>query len=264
MEKLRVIERQVFYYPILALLFFILKVAVTNYDSIKYEFVFYEKDPRYAYPITNNRITDTTLLCISFVLPIGIALIAFVVKKLTLRKDYIILIHIISSICLAIFTTMVFTDVIKHTVSELRPNAFVLGNYAGCGEQVMTCTNTDFGVLGDYSRFYGSSTNVKDARSSFLSGHTSYAFCTATTIIHMSSYFLGNHHYIISIASYLVASYIGITRIIEYEHHIHDVVAGVILGAMISQVIWTETKKQLVKIHQQKYAPAQSLNITPL
>ena len=67
-------------------------------------------------------------------------------------------------------------------------------------------------------------------RLSFPSGHTSNAFSWAT---------IANHHYgsRVGIPAYLVAGFVGASRLERGAHHLSDVLAGAALGYLVARTV---------------------------
>lgn len=70
---------------------------------------------------------------------------------------------------------------------------------------------------------------------SFPSGHTSASFAAAEFILERYGWKYG-------VPAFVVASYVGYTRIESHQHHMHDVVAGAAIG-ILSSYIFTKPFK---------------------
>jgi membrane-associated phospholipid phosphatase len=78
--------------------------------------------------------------------------------------------------------------------------------------------------------------NKLDARYSFLSGHSSAAFClaTATTLALKPLGISGTPRTIIGAASFMTAGSIAVLRIASGKHYPTDVLTGMILGCGVA------------------------------
>jgi len=140
------------------------------------------------------------------------------------------------------------TNAIKTMVGKPRPNFFALCDYRGLaraalapgGNQSAYLAATAAGLLGDSGACAGAARDVRDAKSSFPSGHSSFAwaglFFTALAL-----------HYVVAppprrscltapallaVAPLLaLAAYVGATRVRDRWHDPIDVMCGAVLGA---------------------------------
>ena len=96
-----------------------------------------------------------------------------------------------------------------------RTAATVVGSYAVAAGTTWTLKR----VVGE-ERPDGSNNH------SFPSGHTAYAFVTATVLSHE----LGHHSPWVSIGSYGLATAVAVERVASRQHHWYDVCAGAAIG----------------------------------
>lgn len=122
------------------------------------------------------------------------------------------------------------TQILKFVVLRRRPNFYSLCQFS---KETKTCT-TDFH-------------HVLEAQLSFPSGHTSLSFCGMTILVWFLlgrlQYPKSRHKvlYLICFLPWLFACLVGVSRIVDYWHHVSDVVAGCLLGttcATISYHLW--------------------------
>jgi membrane-associated phospholipid phosphatase len=122
---------------------------------------------------------------------------------------------------------MVSTDICKILAGRLRPDfiARCLPDIAG------NCTNPNL-------------KDVRDARASFPSGHSSLSFCA---MVYLSLYLCGKFRIfwtnsgqlwkVVIVLSPLIGStFIAISRTKDYHHNFDDVIAGSMLGACLAFV----------------------------
>jgi len=116
------------------------------------------------------------------------------------------------------------------------------------------CIEEDFskvlGLGGVLGGVYGTTTLLKEwvgeprpgqieKGKSFPSRHTSMAFAGAA--------FLHAHYgFFAAVPSYLVASFVGFTRLHEKKHHIHDIFAGALLGIGLAHQLFPWKEKLYV------------------
>ena len=89
----------------------------------------------------------------------------------------------------------------------------------------------------------GSARAIKEGRKSFPSGHTSLA----TAGLGYLAFFLlanvrptgngGVWRTVVALSPFLLAAWIGISRVRDYWHHPSDVATGGVLGAVIAYVV---------------------------
>ena len=93
---------------------------------------------------------------------------------------------------------------------------------------------------------------LKEARLSFVSGHTSTSFYAAVfLIIFMNSYITEwSVRILLQIAHILLAIWISITRITDYMHHPEDVVFGCMLGIFTAILVHKYSKKDENKVDE--------------
>lgn len=233
------------------------------YSSLanNHNFQIFEWDMRNLYPYVDNpQISEETLTLICY-LPIFYSVFMFftiVISFYCCGVDYNFNNEIINSIffnnifdlsfiyqCLAI--TMFFTQVIKTEVGMPRPNFFQMCNY----QQINTnytfyLENTSPYQIVNIDNCYTNIDEINDSISSFPSNHASYCFSLATSTFLLLSIKKLPFYNILWISPFVIASYIGISRIQDYYHNISDVIAGALLGFLISIVIFTMYKIEII------------------
>ena len=85
---------------------------------------------------------------------------------------------------------------------------------------------------------------IKEARPSFVSGHTSTSFFSATFLASFMNRNLNHKASLpLQVGIFIMAFWISITRIIDYKHHVQDIFFGALLGTIIA---WFTRYKQNV------------------
>jgi len=129
------------------------------------------------------------------------------------------------SLAQALSLTLLVTEALKVTVARPRPNFF---SYCGWDPQLKKCT--------------GKASYRRDARLSFPSGHASNAFASGTwmTLFLCALAPRGVELWWIlaKLVPIFVATFVAATRVTDYMHHVSDVVAGCVLGAGISVLVF--------------------------
>lgn len=132
------------------------------------------------------------------------------------------------SLCL----TLLITEALKVTVARPRPNFF---SYCQYNESTSKCT--------------GPASHKRDARLSFPSGHASNSFATGTWMcLFLGQFFQKGEEIwwiLMRFVPIMIATFIAATRIIDYMHHVSDVVGGVIIGIGCSSLIFTSQSDRI-------------------
>lgn len=164
--------------------------------------------------VTTGSVTFTGIAA-----PAGIALVGFIKRDRKLKLDALYI-----SIAFLVNTSV--TQLTKHIVNRKRPFA-------------------------DYP-FIKRRVN-EDAWLSFPSGHTSSAFCTATSLS------LRYPKWYVIIPSYLYAASVGWGRMYQGVHYPSDVLAGAFVGAGSAWLSWKAQKWFSGKKEQKKKSDGHSL-----
>lgn len=138
-------------------------------------------------------------------------------KKIDICYAYLSLIQTLA-------LTLLITEALKVTVARPRPNFF---SYCGYNETTQKCN--------------GKPKYQRDARLSFPSGHSSNSFSSGTWLsLFLSSTFRQNEIWwiLLKFIPIAIATFVSATRIIDYMHHVSDVVGGALIGIGISVMIF--------------------------
>lgn len=179
------------------------------------------------YPYVGETIGMTELFFLVIILPciiIGVLSLIFP-KKFELCLAYL-------SLAQALVITLVITEILKVTVSRPRPNYF---KYCGYDEKLKKCTGFKY--------------NQKDAKVSFLSGHASSSFASMTWLyLFIDKLGLQGQELwfiLIKFLPFVLAIFISATRIIDYMHHVSDVISGTVLGIGIGYIVFKAQKSRM-------------------
>lgn len=193
-----------------------------------FERPFWRDDHTISFPHKDREIIPNWLLpFISLGLPTAILSGWMVYKRLSNRRLLVAFIGLL----LALSLTVEITTVTKVLVGRLRPDFL-----ARC--------DLDPSII-KQNVCRGPAKLVREGRKSFPSGHTSSAFAG----LGYSGFFLAGQLglfdgqgyairlFIVSVP-FGVASFVGISRIMDFRHHWQDVLAGAILGTTLAYVTY--------------------------
>jgi membrane-associated phospholipid phosphatase len=156
-----------------------------------------------------------SVTAISIAVPAGIAIAGFITSDKRLKKDALY-------ISAAFLVNTGITQLTKHAVNRRRPFA----DYAFIKRRV-----------------------DEDLWLSFPSGHTSSAFCTATSLS------LRYRKWYVIIPIYLYAASVGWGRMYQGVHYPSDVLAGALVGAGSAWLGWKAQKWISAKKERKKNRP---------
>lgn len=206
---------------------------------------FFCDDETLMYPYKENTVTPQMLHWLSFYIPLGVLFLLETYRcwGTTFRPAY----STIRWFLFGHFAEQLLKNLGKQTIGRLRPHFFDV-----CRPQLEDggfCSDAAHRLGGVYHTVYTCQTTIshatadmlRDVHVSFPSGHSSMAF--------YGLLFLALHLQRIRIACPLgatllphlcqlllvgLASFIGLSRVMDYKHHWSDVVAGSLLGASVA------------------------------
>ena len=84
---------------------------------------------------------------------------------------------------------------------------------------------------------------LKEARLSFVSGHSSVSFYIAIFLIIFMKKYMNQRimRNVFQIGNFVMALWISITRVNDYNHHAEDVIFGSILGIICAFITYAES-----------------------
>lgn len=239
-------------YTVVAVAFIVTFGGISTLPMQK-DFYFQEQDPRLAFPKVTGQVSNGLLGFLSGGLPAIVLFILLAIQyftqKDTKKQNNVGRLYGYFFLCtyLSLFMTMFFTELIKITVAEPRPNFYHYCNYQYINDNSTLYNSlTTIGKEGDYSLCRGSDSDTRDSRASFPSGHSSYCYTSATSIFFAMYY--ADLQSPLSYAPFVLATWVAITRIQDYYHNTYDVVAGMFLGLLISVVVWSQLHPMISKL----------------
>lgn len=188
------------------------------------ERLFSVTDSAISFPFTEKeKISSSILPLFTTMIPLAILTGCIVCNKPRNRR----LLCVFVGWAFAMMVTMNVTVLAKATVGRLRPDFL-----ARC--QPRMDDRMKFVCLGDEK-------SVMEGRRSFPSGHTSYSFAglgyTGFVLAGQLGVFSGRgaaYKLLIVLLPFLLASYVGLTRVTDYRHHWEDVLSAAVLGIVMA------------------------------
>eukprot|EP00878_Enallax_costatus_P021035 GHUV01022254.1.p1 GENE.GHUV01022254.1~~GHUV01022254.1.p1 ORF type:complete len:161 (+),score=31.44 GHUV01022254.1:120-602(+) len=108
---------------------------------------------------------------------------------------------------------------------------------------------------GGYAKCTGDEGRVREGRKSFPSGHSSWSasglcYVTWFLIDRLQAFDGSGHPWRLMVASLpaMAAVSVGITRYTDYWHHPTDIVAGLLLGCLISWLFYRQQRLKLAEL----------------
>eukprot|EP00871_Galdieria_phlegrea_P002317 jgi/Galph1/3086/GphlegSOOS_G1704.1 len=185
-------------------------------------------DPNFSYPLLSDIVSTELCTVGSLFVPLLTFLVVEwrLVRRTRRWAPIIFNLHLfVLGLLEGTLITVTITEILKLIAG--RPRPYFLSVCEPVEGSTLNC-------LGDAQK-------INEARKSFPSGHTSLSFAAA---IYLSLYLMKviwtnegcyrTWHFLIVIMPILLASLVGVSRTIDYHHHFGDVVAGALLGTVIS------------------------------
>ena len=169
------------------------------------------------------------------------------------KKSWKLLHETVYKLLLGFCICMLVTDVSKFSVGRLRPYFMTICN-PDVDNICYDMTDFNYNQQDNETYYYPDihhqryvqdedtcsddtdKSMLKEARLSFVSGHSSSSFYTAVYIVILTRAHAANSPWIMKIllqlSSILMAFWISLTRISDYMHHSEDVIMGAIIGTL--------------------------------
>lgn len=253
-------EKLIFFLPI----FFFLPSLYLHFSPVEpVQRGFFCDDESLNYPFEEKE-TVPTLICLIIWMSIGVLLMLF--KRKTFLKDFFMFVLGLSICTLS-------TDLCKFSVGSLRPyflsickpdlesicygeDSFFLDKndnetypkefYRKYVSEEVECENSDL---------------IKEARLSFVSGHTSISFYSAVFLAYLMQKNVNKKVSLpFQLGIFILAFWISITRLTDYKHHVSDIFFGALLGTIIA---WFIKYKQNIFEEKKVYKEGIEMN-TPV
>lgn len=240
--------------------------------DIKYKQLFIERNPDLSLPKINTQISGTVLWLLSSLIPIGGILFnwlccsnflqasskagPFHLQNTTKKYEYLAI--MLYGLIITLLTTSAFTNAMKILFGEPRPNFFATCNYQNYYDAMITNNYTAYETLTVEGRFgniihcNASNSDINDAFASFPSGHASLIFASMTffgsvmTMFNQGNIIIKLIQVISFYGAYVLATWISITRVLDYEHRSYDVLAGALFGIFVGYFVMAHIKKEAI------------------
>ena len=215
---------------------------------------FFCNDPSINYPFQEDTISTEMLILINVIVSMSIIVVVEQIVSCETRSLDIFStrdLHWLPRLCKSnhlwpiraikvmllltwyIMATIILTDSIKVTVGRLRPHFISV-----CNPNV-TCSGQDTKYITNYVCQGSTAKDENDARLSFPSGHASMSATVMGFIIIYVQLRCNPPRRIVLLKPLLhlsmgiLALWIAMTRVSDYQHHMGDVLFGILLGTII-------------------------------
>jgi diacylglycerol diphosphate phosphatase/phosphatidate phosphatase len=184
---------------------------------------------QYQYPVTDSYVTARDLWLLITLTPSVFFIIEYILSK---KKDDVIAGFL--AVTLAYSLNGLVTTYFKAIVGRPRPDFFFRCFPDGKGD--------------DYTGCVGNKRKYLDGRKSFPSGHSSFSFaCMGFMSLYIArkvNLFQGTkkgHSWQLCVVllPILIAATVAVSRTCDYHHHYEDVIAGSLIGAVISYLAFS-------------------------
>ena len=219
--------------------------------SIKYPYVEQQTVPAYLCLVT------WTILCL---VHFSIAYVTQKSKKMLFAALYKLILGF--SLC------MFITDVSKYSLGRLRPYFLAVCN----PNLEEVCYQIENSYIEDEDSDYsyteihhlkyvienntctGNEDLIKEARLSFVSGHSSSSFYVAMFLIIFMNEYINKKLWrtMLQLTHIILAYWISITRINDYVHHPEDVIMGSMIGIACAYLIMFMEEYSVLKVEKHK------------
>ncbi|VDK29678.1 unnamed protein product, partial [Gongylonema pulchrum] len=217
-------------------------------------------DPAIRLPYKHSTVSTSLLLAVIFIGPLFAILITEFCRSSRYKELYSWRGYSVNQVLvncfkyyayhlLAVLLTFMIVTPTKYIVGELRPN-FV--DVCRPVYDMLSCRNQSYIEI--YRCRGRDNAAVKDARLSFFSGHSALAMATA--VFFVSRVTRRGLAIIIrplaQMAAICLALYTGYSRIMDGKHHLHDIIVGYVVGAIIAYLTARHIAELKTGSHQLK------------
>ena len=212
---------------------------------------FIEREPAISFPVKPQTVSVIQLGALVSALPASVVLIAVGLRWAAAKSRPSIAAAALAAaaalvgLAEALLLNGAASDVLKFAVGKPRPNFFALCDYKGyaaatkTGDYAAYLNATVAGALGDASFCAGAAAAVRDAQSSFPSGHASFSWagmaflalflCRAATAPRRQRWALAT--LLLAAPPLVLAGWVCATRVRDRWHDPEDVLCGAIIGS---------------------------------
>jgi diacylglycerol diphosphate phosphatase/phosphatidate phosphatase len=259
---------------------FLASISVLSQIDVNLKKQFFEQDLSLSYTNYESQVSTKSCIILSFVIPLFTILFCNLIptlcnstkylKNYSLKFRLILITHFILYLFHTLLITSLITDAIKTVTTYPRPDFFDYCDYNYFHSNYTKYLElTTYGTIGDVNNCHASSDDIKDSIKSFPSGHSSMSFAGMLYASFMIKYYFSDYEYVLSsnddinlsksmvsfyefdhikLLAYspmILAIWIGITRIQDNKHYVHDVIVGAILGMTICHLIYKKLIRQV-------------------
>jgi membrane-associated phospholipid phosphatase len=251
---------------LLLIVFFYVATAIIHFTVDPRVNDFYLYDATISYPPANKRgFSPTVPAWAAIFIPLLMSIATLIVGELyysrsqhhCLTDALAVILYFILDLAQAVGLALLTTEATKVAVGRYRPDFLARCAPADPGTVTLEYGNTTIGMYPCNEDLYGADT-IKDGRQSYPSGHASFSF---TLGAYGAGYMIwcwnmrqewsprlrGPKREFLSDLGNVIAKIwtccllgvpwgIGCTRIIDYQHNVSDVVAGIVLGLTIATI----------------------------
>ncbi|CAF0754875.1 unnamed protein product [Brachionus calyciflorus] len=175
-------------------------------------------------------------------------------------------IHGVLLYALGAISTLLITEIGKHTIGRLRPHFIDVcqPNWSNitCFTEIQGSKIANYVPLTE-DLCQGDAAKIKEARLSFPSGHSSFSvYSMLFVIIYLEARLVLQRtrfiKSIIQLCAFLAAWHTCMSRVSDFKHHFSDVIAGAIIGASVAifvtvisgKKIWYHSKSMRNRLQQ--------------
>ncbi|XP_076330369.1 phospholipid phosphatase 1-like [Tachypleus tridentatus] len=212
---------------------------------------FFCDDDSIRYPYKDSTISNMTLYGVAILGPVVVIAVVEGITckkyKLTFKqKKYLCgysisyymyqLYHTVGVFAFGGCISQLTTDIAKYSIGRLRPHFIDVCQ----PDQLLTeCTHE---YILNYKCTSSDEDKILEARLSFPSGHASFsAYAMIYLIVYLQNRMVCPKNSLLrpflQAGAFLIAWYIGLTRVMDFMHHWSDVLSGFLLGTVVSLLV---------------------------
>ena len=245
--------------------FLILTSVILHFSSVEpFHRGYFCEDTTIKYPYIEQQTVPAYLCLLIWML---LCLVHFSIAYVT-QKSKKMLIDAVYKLILGVSLCMIITDVSKFLLGRLRPHFLAVCNpnleevCYQVEDGYIEVEDSDYSYTEIHHAIYVTENNtcvgneelIKEARLSFVSGHSSISFYTTAFLIifmkrYINQWFLRT---LLQLIHFILAFWISITRINDYMHHPEDVIMGAIVGVVCAYIVIYREQHYVQECDKQK------------